>query len=122
MSTEPVDIEAFVKTEDASAVVSLLSKCFGALKATAGSPEIDMQIYEYEGVTVILQPVADGFLSVWARGNTPWLSCPALGRYLAKELHCTVLCDPGQEFPEISPYSDEFLEIKGEQERIITYN
>ena len=42
-------------------------------------------------------------------------------RDAARELGCTVRCDPGQHFPEVSPHSPVFLEIVGDRETLVTW-
>jgi hypothetical protein len=120
MNTEHLDIEAYAKTGDTDAVVSLLSRSIGHLRV-GGAPEEEPLIYQSGSVSVVLQPSEDGFLSVWIRGCEAWPSCPALGRHLAKELGLVVRCDPGNEFPEVSPYSNVFLEIEGSDERLVPW-
>jgi len=120
MNTEQYDIEVFAKTGNTNAVVSLLSRSIGPL-TSSGSPDDEPQIYQHGSASVVLQFSEDGFLSVWVRGSTAWSSCCALGRHLAKELRCVVRCDPGNEFPEVSPYSNVFLEIKGDKESLVSW-
>jgi hypothetical protein len=120
MDTEQRDIEAYAKTSSAGAVVSLLSRTIGQLRSKS-PPEDALQIYEFEGVCVVLQPSEDGFLSVWVRGSNAWSSCSDLGRHLANELRCVVRCEPGRQFPAVSPQSDVFLEIEGSRESLISW-
>jgi hypothetical protein len=114
------DVEAYAKTSDIDAVVSLLSRSIGALRSS-DSPEAGPRIYDAGSVSVVLWPREDGFLSVWVRGNTIWSSSPTLGRHLARELCCLVRCDPGDEFPDVSPYSNVFLEIEGGKESLVPW-
>jgi hypothetical protein len=120
MSIGQVEVEVYVKTVDRTAVISALSKYVGLL-SLCGSPEGGVYIYQAEGVSAVLQPSEDGFLSVWVRGNSDWSSCATLGRYLANELRSIVRCDPGGEFPEVSPYSNVFLEISGDGESLVPW-
>jgi hypothetical protein len=120
MNQESIDIEAYVQTDDAGAVASLLSVSLGALDAEH-LPEADLSIYRNEDATVLIQPSEEGFLSVSLRGLAPWKTCPALARHLAHGLRCTVRCDPGEEYPEISPYSNTFLQIKDNKENFVPW-
>jgi hypothetical protein len=120
MNTSHLDVEVYVKTGDSSAVVSLLSRSIGPL-APNSPPKSELQIYEFESVSVILQPSEDGFASVWVRGSGAWPSCPALGRHLARELRCIVRCDPEREFPEVDSHSNVFLEIDGDKEHLVPW-
>lgn len=121
MSTELNDIEAYVKAANPSEVVPVLSRAIGPLKPD-GSSTGGLQIFRFENVSVILLPSEDGFVSVWVRGSPAWSSCPALGRHLARELNCIVRCDPESEFPDVSPYSDTFLEINGNNECLVSWD
>ncbi len=114
------DIEAYAEISDERAIVSLLSKAVGELQLDA-SQAANLRIYEHNGISVVVQPSEDGFVSVWIRGSTPWSSSPVLGRYLASNLRCTVHCDPEDEFPEISPHSNVFLQIKGDSENLVAW-
>lgn len=120
MNTELFDIEAYARTGSLGAVVSLMSRSIGPLELS-GVPEDEPLIFQSGNVSVVLQPCEDGFLSVWVRGSAAWSSCSALGRHLAKELSCVVRCDPGNEFPEVSPYANVFLEIDGCNESLVPW-
>ncbi|NHZ89159.1 hypothetical protein F2P45_09035 [Massilia sp. CCM 8733] len=120
MTLTQLDIEAFAKTSDRDAVLALLATVIGPLERDDDLPEdYDLRIYKSGGMIVVLQAMEDGLISVWVRGASPWPSSPALGRYLAAQLHCLVLCDPEAEYPEISQYADVFLQIEGDAESLI---
>lgn len=115
------DIEAFAKTSDRDAVLSLLATVIGPLERSDDLPEDDdLRVYKPDGMIIVLQAMEDGLLSVWVRGASPWPSSPALGRFLAAQLHCLVLCCPETEYPEISPYAGVFLQIEGDVERLVS--
>jgi hypothetical protein len=120
MSYRDVDVEAYVKTDDIGSIASLLSSSLGKL-SEENLPEADLSIYRNEETTVLVQPSEDGFLSVAVRGTAPWGTCPALARHLARSLERVVRCDPGTEFPEISPYSNTFLQIVGGKESFVSW-
>lgn len=120
MNNETSEVEVYVKAADFGKIISILSNKIGPLKSDE-SPIEDIGIYEFENVSVVLRSVYDELISVWVRGSLLWPSCPALGRLLAKELDCIVICDPEKEFPDVSPYSDIFLEIDGNNERLISW-
>lgn len=119
MPEEQLDIEAYAKAE-AGAVVSVLSKVIGPFGAADASGD-DPMVFEFRGASVVVWAIEGGFLSVWVRGKTPWSTCVGLGRFLAKELHCTVRCDPGAEFPDLSPHANVFLEIEADSERLTAW-
>lgn len=120
MSTDNVEIEVYVRTDDVDSIVALLSASVGDLEPVLSS-EPDVHIYKGSETSIVIQPSEDGFLSVWVRGHSPWSSSPALARHLAQGLLCTTRCDPGQEFPEVSPHSDTFLEIEGGRESLVSW-
>ena len=120
MKQDITDTEAYVQTSSVNAVASFLSASLGSLTAEP-HPEADIYFFETENTTVVVQPSEAGFLSVSVRGISPWHTCPALGRHLAQGLQCTVRCDPGTEFPAISPYSNIFLQIEGGSESFVSW-
>ena len=119
MNLDKHDVEAYAKTSDMGTVVSVLSRAIGALVIDCPA-DTDPMILKFQDTSVVLGRSEDGFLSVWVRGSHAWATSPALGRYLATALHCTVLCDPGCEFPEVSPYSSVFLQIENGRESLVT--
>lgn len=114
------EIEAYVNTSDERAIVSLLSSTIGELQ-TDSPPTDSLRLYSHKGISVVLTPSEDDFFSVWIRGSTYWSSSPALGRYLACNLRCIVRCDPEDEFPDLSPHSNVFLQIKDDTESLVTW-
>jgi hypothetical protein len=119
MSSEQVGVEAYAKA-DATAIIAVLSKLIGPLEATESSNN-DPLVFGNESTSVVLWESEDGFVSVCVRGSAEWASSAVLGRFLAAELHCTVRCDPGAEFPDVSPYSNVFLEIEEDGERLVAW-
>lgn len=114
------EVEAYAKTSDTNTVISLLSSTIGTLTTDCSSGEHPM-IYAFEDTTVVLEASDDGFLCVWIRGATMWPTASAFGRYLAAELDCVVRCDPGREFPAVSPYSNVFLQIERGAESFVAW-
>ena len=116
------DVEAYARTADEPAVVALLSTVLGPLAEDDSLPGGGPRIFDAQGnITVVLQPSDGGYLSVWIRHSDHWPSSPALGRFLARHLRCVVRCDPEREFPEVSPYSDLFLQIDGDVESLVVW-
>jgi hypothetical protein len=113
-------VEAFVKAGDIGGVVSALSMTIGALVAD-GSSDPSLRIYRFQDTSAVLTESEDGFLSVWVLGANGWLTSAALGRYLATALNCIIRCDPGPEFPEVSPHSSIFLQIENGRESLVTW-
>jgi len=62
------------------------------------------------------------FMSVWFNSTrTPWATDVDCARDVARELECTVRCDPGQHYPDVPPESSTFLEIAAGQERLVDW-
>jgi len=120
MNSKQGEVEAYAKTSDTGAVISLLSRTIGTLTTDCKSGEFP-RIYTFEGTTVVLGASEDGFLSVWIRGATMWPTSSAFGRCLAAQLDCVVRCDPGREFPAVSPYSNVFLQIERGAESFVAW-
>ncbi len=117
-----VDIEAYAKTRDHEAVLAQLATVIGPLDRDDDLPDDDdLRVYRPAGMIIVLQAMDDGLLGVWVRGASPWPSSPALGRFLAAQLHCLVQCCLDGEFPGIPPYADVFLQIDGDVERLVPF-
>lgn len=116
----PVDIEAYVQTTDLAAIVSVLSSPVGELAPDPADPP-DFKSYSNGAVILIVQPSEDGFLSVWLRGCNIWPSCAHLARYLSKQLACQARCDPGDEYPQVSPHSNIFLQVENGNESLVAW-
>jgi len=81
----------------------------------------DITIYESPcGLLFVTPGIENGpFVSLWfATASSPWNTDVDCARDAARELECTVRCDPGQHYPEVPPQSPRFLEIKGKNERL----
>ena len=76
------------------------------------------------GAVVVTPCIEDGpFVGVWFNTNrSPWTTDVDCARQAARELVCTVRCDPGQHFPEVPRWvSDVFLEISGVVEKLVEW-
>lgn len=75
------------------------------------------------GPLIVTAGIEDGpFVSLWFNTpHTPWQTDVDCGRDAARELGCTVRCDPGQHFPGVSPHSPVFLEVVGDRETLVTW-
>ena len=120
MISDQNGVEAYVKPSEIGAVVSALSMAIGGL-VTDSSSDAGLRIYTLQDTSAVLTESEDGFLSVWVRGTSGWPTSAALGRYLATALNCIVRCDPGREFPEVSPYSNIFLQIENGRESLVKW-
>ncbi|UOD27949.1 hypothetical protein INH39_21000 [Massilia violaceinigra] len=116
------DIEAFVKTSDPGAVLSLLATVTGPLVNVDDPPDDHyLHIYESGAIILMFSAMDDGFLSVWMNAASPWPSSPALARFLAAHLQCIVRCDPESDYPDVPWYSDVFLHIEGGVETLFSW-
>jgi hypothetical protein len=64
----------------------------------------------------------ESFIEVNVFLNTPtpsWATHADFGRQAAREMTCVVQCEPDENYPEVHPLSDVFLEINGDGERLI---
>ena len=116
-------IEIYVKDCSNEQRVAWIESAFGTL----GTPEDmgGMTLYASSpGPIIISDNIEDRtFASVWFKTpQSPWKIDVDCGRQAARELGCIVRCDPGQQLPEGSPTSDMFLEIKGNDERLVSRN
>lgn len=75
------------------------------------------------GPVVVTPSMEDGpFIGIWFNSaSTPWDTDVDCARDAARELGCTVRCDPGRHYPEIAPQSSVFMEILGDHEQLICW-
>lgn len=118
MTSTQADVVAYVHDCEAAAVLDLLSASVGVFEQV-GEIESDLAIYSAGPFTLVLEPGENNYTSVWLRGPAPWQTCVSFARHLAAQLGKVVLCDPGDEFPDVSVYSDTFLEIGPGGERLV---
>jgi hypothetical protein len=86
--------------------------------------EIDphQSVYARDGLKIVVNSnIQDGFTSVWVLGANCWKSNAEFARFLARTLRCRVRCDPGDAYPQVSPYADAFLEISDGRESIVAW-
>jgi hypothetical protein len=117
----PENVEAYVNTRDTAAILNVLSTRIGRLSFHSRIDD-DWERYAHDAVTVdIKKGMQHGFTSVQTVGSHEWRNDVDLARFLSAKLMCTALCDPGSEFPEVDPYSDIFLEVSNDVERLIEW-
>ncbi|WP_444909965.1 hypothetical protein [Microbulbifer sp. TRSA005] len=115
------DIEVYVKGNETTQVVSFLNEEIGALSYDC---EIDEghTLFTCNKIAVLINTgIQDGYISVSIKGAEKWSSDVEFARRLVEVLGVTVRCDPGVEFPEISPYSDIFVEINEQGESFLEW-
>ena len=115
------DREIYVKGLQTEKIISVLSNEIGILNFNS---EISENHYLYVGdqIKVLINTgIQDGFISVFIKGVSKWSSDIELGRSFALLPGAIVRCDPGMEYPEVSPYSNIFVEINAETENLIEW-
>lgn len=115
------DLGAYVLGPNREQVLSLLSARIGAFVLEYASDD-GTAMYGCGDVVVTLSEGGDGFLSVYLVRCRLWPGDVAFARYLAQALDCVVRCDPGAEYPEVSPLAPVFLEIRGDGERLVVWD
>jgi hypothetical protein len=105
------DIEVYVKGDETTQIVSFLNEEIGALSYDCEIDEGHTLFTCNDAKILINTRIQDGYISIYIKGIEKWASDVELARSMVWALGVTVRCDPGSEFPEISPYSDTFIEI-----------
>lgn len=113
-------IEIYVSGCAQEQLIAWVDRLIGPL----GEPEDagDTTIYSGRRGSVFITPDEAGqFTSLYFPSKyTPWSTHAECARQAARELGGTVVCDPGEEFPEVDPFSPVFLEVQGDTERLIS--
>ena len=115
------DIEIYVKNGNSESVLKILTAELGPFRFDC---EIGKghNLYLSGNVKLLLnEEIQGGYLGVWLRGPNHWKTDVELARFLSKHLRLPVRCDPGSEYPEVSPYSYVFLEISNETETLVEW-
>jgi len=115
-----VDLEAYLAGSDPAPAVEAIVSVLGPLTRIESGADY-MSIYTSGGGSLIVTPSADGYYSFWLRGCSLWKSHVEFGRFLSQRVCGKVRCDPTSTFPEISPYSDVFLEIYNGNESFVNW-
>ncbi len=116
------DIEIYARDCTVEELVAWSKSKLGGLgrpEALAGST-----LYESpRGPLTVTKGMGDGtFVSLWFNSSrTPWATDVDCAREAARELRCTVRCDPGQHYPDVAPQSAIFLEVVGEREHLVNW-
>ena len=105
-----------------------LEQLIAWLNVLVGPLEVSARVAEtifYQssiGPVVVICVEDHAFIDVCFRTrNSPWVTSVDLGRQAARELGCAVRCEPGHYYPEVDPLSNVWLEIGGDQERLISW-
>lgn len=121
MTNDLVDIEAYVLGVDPDALIQALNSQLGALYFDC-DVDAKQKLYVSGDLKLLINSgIQDDFVSVWIRGNARWKTNVELARFLSERLGCLARCDPGSEYPNVSPHSDTFLEISNGKETLIEW-
>jgi hypothetical protein len=115
------DIEIYVKGSETEPVVSFLNKEIGTLSYDSKIDEGHV-LYTYGDVKVLINTgIQDGYTSVYLKGIVKWKSDVDFARCIVNSLGVKVRCDPGSAYPDVSPYSDIFVEITRQRESLVEW-
>jgi len=79
-------------------------------------------LYTYGVAKVLINTgIQDGYMSIYLKGIVKWKSDIELARSIVNSLGVKVRCDPGSEYPDVSPYSDLFVEITRQGESLVEW-
>jgi len=115
--TKSVDAYVFVAEPDSVAEV---------VAAAVGSPYScervgDFWFYTIAGCQLVTNPSEGGYFCFSLIDCDLWESDVEFARFLASATGRSVRCDPGSAFPEVSPYSDTFLQIENGNESLVDW-
>lgn len=120
MRTANPDIEVYVLNATHEDILAAVEGVVGPFVRNYDFPE-DQFLYILDSRVLIISPAEDDFLSVYMRGDGHWSCDLELARYLSSELKKVVRCDPGSSFPDVSPYSNVFVEISEHEEILVEW-
>ncbi len=115
------DIEIYIKGFEIGQLIDLLTQEIGTLSLDS---EIDEGLFVYtvnDAKILINTGIQDGFTSINLKVTNNWQSDVEFARYIAGKTDLIVRCDPGSEYPNVSPYSDTFVEISQQGEHLVEW-
>ena len=121
MTRQP-DIEIYVSDIGHDRLVTWVESRLGAMSPL--DRFADVTVYESTCGVVVITPGIEGgpFTSVWFTSpDAPWASDVDCARAAAADLECVVRCEPGEAFPEVSPFADVFFESNGQSESLVLW-
>jgi hypothetical protein len=105
------DIEAYVFGDEVGPIISVIENELRSLEFD-GLIDENRSIYSWGDTKIIVtKGIECGFISVWICGKSAWDSDMDFALFLSESLNKCVRCDPGDTYPEVSPYSNIFAEI-----------
>lgn len=114
-------IEVYIDDCDGTTLLEVLQASLGEYRREPRSSqeEPSFEFYRFADAQLTLHLADSGLSSVWLRGDLPWSSHAALARHLFAHLHKRIVCDPADDYPDVDPLSDLFVQIDDEGERIV---
>jgi hypothetical protein len=117
----PEDIEIYIEGNETDQIVSFLNRAIGALSFDSEIDEGHI-LYTYNDAKILINSgIQDGYISVYLKGVKNWKSDVEFARCIVSALEVTVRCDPGGEYPAVSPYSNTFVEISRQGENLVEW-
>jgi hypothetical protein len=114
-----MSVDAYVFGSDSEPVVRAVSTAIGAHYSCERLA--DFEFYEIGGCRLVVNQSESGYLCYSLVRCSLWGSDLEFARFLATSTGRSVRCDPGPEFPEVSPYSDTFLQIENGIESLFVW-
>jgi len=115
------DLEVYIRDCGPREVLSAMAPALGSFRLECRFDE-DYVLYAKGKVKLLFQRnLHPGYLMVWLRGANLWESDIDFARYLSQSLEKAVRCDPGADYPDVSPYSDTFVEISDGRETLVEW-
>lgn len=114
-----MSVDAYVFGADPDSVARIISTAIGS--PFTCECVADFRFYEIAECQLVVNPGEDGYFSYSLVDCNLWGNDVEFARFLARSTCQSVRCDPGSTFPEVSPYSDTFLQIENGLESLIEW-
>ena len=116
------DIEMYFLCDNLQVVLKWIESCCGPLREAQEAGEITFYKISQGSVAITSTKASIPCISVWfISQNTRWDRGIDCARQAASDTGLVVRCDPGNEYPEVHPLSDVFLEIRDGRETLIEW-
>jgi hypothetical protein len=102
-------------------VISFLKKEIGTLSYDSGIYEGHV-LYTYGDAKVLINTgIQEGYMSGYLKGIVKWKTEVEFARCIVNSLGVKVRCDPRSAYPDVSPYSDLFVEVTRQGESLVEW-
>ncbi|MCW8932260.1 MAG: hypothetical protein OQL19_18755 [Gammaproteobacteria bacterium] len=79
-------------------------------------------LYIHDNIKVLInEGLQERYVSVYIKEANNWSTDIELARDIANKLRVAVRCDPGQDYPNVSPYSNIFVEVTSDGEHLVEW-